>query len=124
MEFVSLHCVATDILVQHFKKILGFAFKPDYLGVTSLFLHGSVVSTDWSEVVLKLLKPKKFPCYVGRDVLVLRSAFKVQAIFKFAQILFFPELSHIFCAALCSIKITRECVDSLGSLQSFLCRCV
>ena len=103
---------------------LVFDFKPNYLGVTSLFLQSLEVRQWLLRGCDTTPQAKKFPPCVGGDVFMLRSAFQVQAIFKFAQILLFPELSHISHAVVCSIKISQEHVDSLGFLQSPLCWCV
>ena len=54
---------------------------------------------------------------------MLRSAFKVQAILNLPRFCF-PLSSLISSAVLGSIKTSHGCVDGLGSLQSFLCRCV
>lgn len=123
-EFVSPHCIAAGVFIEYFFLNLVFDFKPNYLGVTSLFLQSLEVRQWLLRGCDTTPQAKKFPPCVGGDVFMLRSAFQVQAIFKFAQILLFPELSHISHAVVCSIKISQEHVDSLGFLQSPLCWCV
>lgn len=115
--FVFPCCVAIGISAQFsFLILIFFNFKSNLLGGMFIFLHILVVSL-WLVGGHAQTSQDSFRLVLV-DMFVLVSAFKVQAILKFAHISLFPELSNVSCIVWCTIKITQRCVGNLGSLLS------